>query len=144
VDAPAAAVDFYTRAFGARVLHRVGEGDDNIVCQLTVDGARFWVTAADSERSRLSPAAAGGTTGRTLLVVDDPAALVERVATGADLTSPVSEEHGWLLGRIVVDLEVPGPASHLVLGGVGGDERRQLRGCPLQGDGLGEPGGMGV
>jgi PhnB protein len=101
VDAAAAAVDFYTRAFGARVLHRVGEGDD-IVCQLAVDEARFWLTAADPERARLSPRSAGGTTGRTLLVVDDPTALAQRAsAAGAELTAPVSEEHGWLLGRIV-------------------------------------------
>ena len=32
VDRGAAAVDFYTSAFGARVLHRVGEGED-IVAQ---------------------------------------------------------------------------------------------------------------
>jgi hypothetical protein len=38
-------------AFGATVLHRVGEGDD-IVAQLAVDGAAFWVAAADSARRR--------------------------------------------------------------------------------------------
>jgi PhnB protein len=101
LDEASAAVDFYTRAFEAVVLHRVGEGDD-IVCQLGVGEARFWITAADPTRGRLSPATAGGTTGRTLLVVDDPAATADRAtAAGAELTSPVTEEHGWLLGRIV-------------------------------------------
>ena len=38
---------------------------------------------------------------RLLLVVDDPAGVVERaVGLGATLRSPVGEEHGWLLGRI--------------------------------------------
>ena len=74
VDRAGAAVAFYQAAFGATVLHRVGEGDD-IVAQLAVDGAAFWVAAADSTRRRFSPAGIGGATGRTLLVVDDPDAM---------------------------------------------------------------------
>ena len=43
-----------------------------------------------------------GRTGRTLLVVDDPHALVQQaVAAGATETSPVAVEHGWQLGRIL-------------------------------------------
>jgi PhnB protein len=100
-DHPAAAVAFYEAAFGAVVLHRVGDGDD-IVVQLAVGDARFWVTAADFERGRLDPARARGATGRTLLVAEDPRALQARaVDAGATELSPVSEEHGWLLGRIL-------------------------------------------
>jgi PhnB protein len=96
----AAAVDFYERAFGATVLHRVGEGDE-IVAQLAVGDARFWVSAADPGSGRLDPLVAGGATGRTLLIVDDPEALHARaVAAGATGTSPVQAEHGWRLGRI--------------------------------------------
>jgi PhnB protein len=97
----AAAVAFYERGFGAVVLHRVGEGDD-IVAQLAVGDARFWVSAADPTGGRLDPSVAGGATGRTLLLAEDPVALQAR-AVGADATeiSPVQHEHGWLLGRIV-------------------------------------------
>ena len=99
VDEAARAVAFYQAAFGATVLHQVGEGDD-IVAQLAVDGAAFWVSAAGGPR--LSPRTANGTTGRTLLVVDDPDATVERAAAaGATVTSPVDDEHGWRLGRVV-------------------------------------------
>ena len=95
------AVTFYTTAFGARILHRVGEGDD-IVAQLAVGEAAFWVTAADRDRGRLSPQAIGGTTSRTLLVTDDPDAVLRRaVEAGATQTSAVGEEHGWRLGRII-------------------------------------------
>ena len=101
VERAAQALTFYQAAFGARVLHRVGDGDD-IVAQLAVGEARFWITAASPERGRFSPSAIGGGTGRTLLVVDDPDAVFRAaVAAGATETSPVGEEHGWRVGRIV-------------------------------------------
>jgi PhnB protein len=96
----AAAVAFYEQGFGAVVLHRVGDGDD-IVAQLAVGDARFWVSAADPDGGRLDPLSAGGATGRTLLIADDPVALQARaVAAGATETSAVQSEYGWLLGRI--------------------------------------------
>ena len=101
VDSAAAAVAFYEAAFGATVVHRVGEGDD-IVAQLTIGDAAFWVGAASPAMKRLSPRAIDGATGRTLLLVDQPEALLERaVHAGATETSPITEEHGWRLGRIV-------------------------------------------
>jgi PhnB protein len=96
-----AAVAFYQAAFGASVVHRVGDGDD-IVVQLSVGGAAFWVAAASSSMKRFSPHAIGGATSRTLLVVDEPEQVVQQaLAAGATETSPVGEEHGWRLGRIV-------------------------------------------
>lgn len=101
VSSPSRAVAFYEAAFGATVLHRVGEGDD-IVAQLAVGDAAFWVTNASAELKRFSPDDIGGATGRTLLVVDDPDTVVRQaVAAGATETSPVADEHGWRLGRIV-------------------------------------------
>jgi len=51
---------------------------------------------------RFSPSAIDGATGRTLLVVEDPDTVVRQaVAAGATETSPVNNEHGWRLGRIV-------------------------------------------
>jgi PhnB protein len=51
---------------------------------------------------RFSPDSIGGATGRTLLVVDDPGAVLERaVGAGARQVAAVSDEHGWRLGRIV-------------------------------------------
>lgn len=92
---------FYETAFDATVLHRVGEGDD-IVAQLAVGEAAFWVAAASPAMKRLSPHAINGTTSRTLLVVEDPDVAIERaVRAGATETAAVSEEHGWRLGRVV-------------------------------------------
>jgi PhnB protein len=100
VDRAAAAVTFYEAAFGARVLHRVGEGDE-IVAQLAIEGAAFWVSRGGAGGPRFSPEAIGGATGRTLLVADDPDALFARaVAAGATAASEVADEHGWRVGRI--------------------------------------------
>jgi PhnB protein len=101
VDGASAAVAFYAAAFDAKVLHRVGDGDE-IVVQLAVGDAVFWVVSADAGAGRFSPHAIGGTTSRTLLVVDDPDAVVgQAAASGAIVTSQVGNEHGWRLGRIV-------------------------------------------
>lgn len=100
VDGASAAVSFYQSAFGAVVLHIVGDGDD-IVAQLAVGAAEFWLTEANPDMQRFSPRAIGGATSRTLLVVDDPDAVFDRaLAAGASEIAPVSEEHGWRIGRI--------------------------------------------
>ena len=101
VEDPRDAVAFFERAFGAALLHLVGEGQD-IVAQLGVGDAAFWVAPSSPSMKRLSPSTIGGATGRTLLVVEDPDALVRQaVAAGATESSPVLEEHGWRVGRIV-------------------------------------------
>src|SRR5215472_4044245 len=81
IDRAEAAVTFYQAAFGARVLHRVGEGDD-IVAQLAVGDAAFWVAPGGAEGPRFSPQAIGGATGRVLLVVDDPDAVFAQAVGG--------------------------------------------------------------
>jgi len=101
VDSPRQALAFYEAAFGVTVLHCVGDGED-IVAQLGVGEAAFWVAPASPAMKRLSPRAIYGATSRTLLVVEDPDAAVQRaVAAGAMESSPVGDEHGWRLGRIV-------------------------------------------
>jgi PhnB protein len=98
-----AAVDFYRAALGAVELHRVGGTDEHeeVVAQLAVGSARFWVADESPEHGNLSPESLGGSSVRLLLVVEDPGAAVERaVAAGATETAPVHEEHGWLVGRI--------------------------------------------
>jgi PhnB protein len=101
VEHPRQALAFYEAAFGAVVVHCVGE-DDDIVAQLQIGAAAFWVAPSAPEMKRLSPHTVGGATGRTLLVVEHPDDVVDRaVAAGAIEISPVAEEHGWRLGRII-------------------------------------------
>jgi PhnB protein len=100
VDHAGSAVVFYREAFGASLLHRVGDGDD-IVAQLAIGDAAFWVAAAGPDIGRLSPQAISGATSRFLLVTDEPERVLRRaVEAGAAELSPVSDEHGWRVGRI--------------------------------------------
>lgn len=101
VDRGAAAVAFYQAAFGAVVTHLVGDGGD-IVAQLTVGDAAFWVASTGAGARRFTPHAIGGATSRTLLVVDDPDAVLQQaVGVGAAEESPCADEHGWHVGRII-------------------------------------------
>lgn len=97
------AVDFYKQAFGAVEVYRVGGTDDHpdVVSQLMVGRASFWVSDEAPESANFSPESVGGGTVRMLLIVDDPASYVERAKTaGASEVYPVAEMHGWRLGRI--------------------------------------------
>jgi PhnB protein len=97
------AVAWYIEAFGAVVDYRVGGdgGMPEVVAQLSVGGATFWVSDESPAHGNLSPESLGGGTVRMAFVVDDPVAVIARaVAAGAREVYPAAEEHGWLLGRI--------------------------------------------
>lgn len=97
------AVEFYQAAFGAVEVYRVGgtAEDEDVVAQLTVGNASFWVSDESPPNKNFSPESLGGSTVRLLLIVEDPRSVVERaVALGAIEAYPVEEQHGWLLGRI--------------------------------------------
>jgi PhnB protein len=101
VDRGLAAITFDQQAFGARVLHQIGEGED-IVAQLSVDDAVFWIAATADSSERLVPKTLGGATARLLLLVSDPEAVQARaLAAGAIEKSVVGLEHGWQVGRII-------------------------------------------
>ncbi|MBA2521745.1 MAG: VOC family protein [Solirubrobacterales bacterium] len=97
------ALEFYKAAFGAIEIYRVGgtEEDEEVVAQLSVGNASFWVSDESPANKNFSPESLGGSTVRLMLIVQDPHSVVERaVALGATEVLPVVEEHGWLLGRI--------------------------------------------
>jgi PhnB protein len=99
-----AALEFYRAAFGAIELYRVGGTDDHpeLVAELSVGNASFWVADESPPHANFSPETVGGGTVRMLLVVDDPESAVERaIAAGATEVYPLVDEHGWRLGRIV-------------------------------------------
>ena len=95
------ALEFYAAAFGAVVDFRFG--DEEIVAQLSVGDATFWVEDESPPHANNSPESLGDRgTVRMLLIVDDPDAAVARaLAAGATEVYPVADEHGWRLGRVL-------------------------------------------
>jgi PhnB protein len=98
----AKAVEFYQSAFGASVVFRIDAPDGTVVARLSVDGAEFWVADESPEHGNFSPETLAGGTVRMVMVVDDPdAAFARAMAAGATVVSPVENQYGWRVGRVV-------------------------------------------
>jgi PhnB protein len=98
----AKAVEFYKGAFGAGELFRLDGDGGSVVAQLSVGGAEFWVADESPEHLNFSPETLGGGSVRMVMTVEDPDAVFDRaVAAGATVVSPVKNDYGWRLGRIV-------------------------------------------
>ncbi len=88
-----AAVEFYKKAFGAEVYWTIG-GDEHMVAGLAIGGARFFLATESPEFGTRGPAAAGFTTVRIELFVDDPVGVqAKAVAAGATLRNEVKEHN---------------------------------------------------
>jgi PhnB protein len=97
----ARAVEFYKAAFGATELFRLEDGG-SVVARLSVQGAEFWLGDESPEHGNFSPQTLNGSSVRIILTVADPDAMFARaIAAGASQIFPVSEEHGWRIGRVV-------------------------------------------
>lgn len=96
------AIEFYQSAFGASVSFRIDAPDGAVVATLAVDGAEFWVADESPAHQNFSPETLGGGTVRMVLVVTDPDAMFDRaVQAGATVVTPMSDNYGWRLGRVV-------------------------------------------
>lgn len=99
----AKAVEFYKQAFGARELFRLDGEHGDVVAQLAVGEADFWVTDESPENKNFSPESLGGATTRMVMVVDDPDAVFARaLKAGGTQVWPVTDQpYGWRVGRVV-------------------------------------------
>lgn len=98
----AQAVEFYKAAFGAEELFRVDGDAGDVVAQLSVAEAEFWVADESPAHLNFSPESLGGGSVRMVMVVEDPERAFERaVAAGARVVWPVDDRNGWRLGRVV-------------------------------------------
>jgi PhnB protein len=97
----ARAVEFYKAAFGAVEVYRIEDPDGNVVSRLSVGGAEFWVSDESPQHGNAGPGSSGAVAVRMILTVADPDAAFDRaVRAGASIVFPVSEDHGWRVGRI--------------------------------------------
>jgi len=98
----ARAIEFYKAAFGADELFRIDSDAGEVVAQLSVAGAEFWLADESPEHFNFSPESLGGSSVRMVVVVDNPDAVFDRaVAAEATVISPVDDQpYGWRVGRI--------------------------------------------
>src|SRR5215471_17562218 len=98
----ARAVEFYKAAFRAVETFRIDAPDGAVVSRLLIEGAEFWLSDESPEHGNFSPESLGGGTVKILLTVPDPdAAFAQALTAGAREIHPVSEMHGWRVGRLV-------------------------------------------
>jgi PhnB protein len=98
----ARAVEFYKAAFAAREVFRIDDPNGAVVARLAVDSAEFWLADESPQHLNYSPETLGGGTVRMVMIVSDPDGAFSRAVTaGATVIQPVSNNHGWRLGRVV-------------------------------------------
>jgi PhnB protein len=96
----AQAVEFYKLAFGAKEVYRM-DGGGGVVARLSIDGAEFWLSDESPEHGNFSPETLSGSSIRIILTVADPdAVFAQAINAGASEIYPVSEGHGWRVGRV--------------------------------------------
>jgi PhnB protein len=101
VQTASKAVEFYKAAFTAIETYRL-ETPEGLVVKLSVNGAEFWLSGAHmgAEPSDIQSLAFENI--RMILTVSNPdVVFANALAAGACEISPITEEHGWRLGRLV-------------------------------------------
>jgi PhnB protein len=69
---------------------------------LEVGGGEFWVADESPAHGNFSPETLNGGTVRMVMTVEDPDGAFDRaVAAGATVVSPMANQYGWRLGRVV-------------------------------------------
>ena len=93
----ARAAAYYRAAFGAVERYRLEDDTGRlVVAGLAVGAADFWI----QDDPEASPETCAGAV-RMILTVEDPESVhAEALRAGATEISPVSEGHGWLIGRL--------------------------------------------
>jgi PhnB protein len=96
----AEAVEFYQTAFGAKELYRLDDPSGGVVSRLEIDGGEFWVSGEGDGGS--SPPVSETPPVRMIWTVADPdMAFARALAAGASEVFPITEGHGWRVGRLV-------------------------------------------
>ena len=93
----------YKNALVQRTADLTVDPDGSVVARLSVDGAEFWLADESPEHGNASAGGDGASAAvRMILTVADPdAVFAQAIAADAREIYPVSESHGWRVGRIV-------------------------------------------
>jgi PhnB protein len=105
----ARAIEFYKAAFGAIEVYHLDGPDDSVVARLSVNGAEFWLSGEGESAESGEPNSESSKSSspkespiRMILTVADPDTVFARAqAAGASQVYPITEGHGWRIGRII-------------------------------------------
>jgi PhnB protein len=101
ITVPPGAIDFYKTAFDAIEVYHHDDPSGGVVVRLSVKGAEFWLSQESPDRADSTAAPIGGGTIRLILTVPNPDEVFARaLKAGAKEVYPVSEGHGWRIGRV--------------------------------------------
>lgn len=120
VDDAAAAIDFYTRAFGATETFRLTGPDGRVGhAQMDFGGTKLLLAPESPDLGILGPPSRGGTTVRIHLHVDDCDAVLAQAETcGGEVVRPAHDQfygersgnlrdpfgHEWQIGHTIEEL----------------------------------------
>ncbi|WP_336517679.1 VOC family protein [Pollutibacter soli] len=93
------ALHFYTAAFDVVETFRMEEG--GLVLKLNMGSAAFWISGPVTSEGNESANAEQKTIRMVLTVPDPEVFFAKAIKAGAKEIFPVTEEYGWLLGRVV-------------------------------------------
>ena len=98
----AKAFEFYKAAFGAKEIFTLESEDKGVLARFSIGSSEFWMSDESPEHGNTSPQTIGGCSVRLILTVPDPdAAFAQAIAAGATLVCPMTDDHGWRVGRVV-------------------------------------------
>lgn len=91
-------MNFYKAAFHAQECYRLEEDDGTLaIAQLVIGEADFWI----QEEPDADPFEVENGSVRMIITVEDPDSMIQQaISAGAEEVYPVSEGHGWRIGRI--------------------------------------------
>lgn len=96
------AADFYKTAFGAVETYRLEIPGGGLVVKLSVENSEFWISSDNPENADDGAEYLGGGSVRMILTVGNPETVFTKALdAGATEVFPISEAHGWKLGRLI-------------------------------------------
>jgi len=101
ISVPVGAIDFYKAAFDATEVYHHDDPSGGVVVRLSANGAEFWLSQESPDTQSPTPEPVGGGIIRLILTVPNPDEVFARaVKAGAKEVCPLTEGHGWRIGRI--------------------------------------------
>jgi PhnB protein len=109
----AIACKYYQEAFGAIEVYRLESPDGASVLRLKIGSAELWLSDDSGHEPKIG--LLGGGSVRMILTVPDPDKIFDlAIKAGGSVIFPVSEDHGWRLGRLADPFGLHWEVGHMI------------------------------